>query len=53
MSELATDAAAVNRGAAETEVASGQMLASTRELSQEGVRLRREVGDFLATVRAA
>ena len=51
--QVASDVAAVNRGAAETGAASGQMLASTRELSQEGARLRHEVGDFLATVRAA
>jgi methyl-accepting chemotaxis protein len=43
----------VNRGASQTGTASGQVLASARELSKDGGRLRQEVEKFLAAVRAA
>jgi methyl-accepting chemotaxis protein len=43
----------VNHGAAETGSASTQVLASARSLSKDSNGLKREVGKFLATVRAA
>ncbi|WP_146604378.1 methyl-accepting chemotaxis protein [Rhodoplanes roseus] len=50
--EVARHITDVNRGASETGTASGQVLASAKELAQDGARLRQEVGKFLAAVRA-
>jgi methyl-accepting chemotaxis protein len=43
----------VNRGAGETDAASGQVLSSAQALAGESARLKLEVDRFLATVRAA
>jgi methyl-accepting chemotaxis protein len=43
----------VNRGAAKTGLASGQVFSSAQELSSQGAKLKTEVANFLATVRAA
>jgi methyl-accepting chemotaxis protein len=43
----------VQRGATETQSASSQVLSSAQSLSQESNRLKKEVGKFLDTVRAA
>ena len=51
--QVATDIAAVSRGAGETEGASGRVLDSAEALAQESARLRKEVDNFLATVRVA
>jgi methyl-accepting chemotaxis protein len=51
--EVAANIGDVNKGAGETGSASGQVLSSARELSQQGNRLKLEVDQFLATVRAA
>jgi len=51
--QVANNIGDVNRGAGETGSASAQVLDSARSLAQEGSRLKREVGQFLATVRAA
>jgi methyl-accepting chemotaxis protein len=50
---VASNIADVSRGAGETGSASGQVLASTKTISAESVRLRTEVEKFLTTVRAA
>ena len=51
--QVANNIGDVNRGAGETGSASAHVLGSARSLAQEGNRLKREVGQFLATVRAA
>jgi methyl-accepting chemotaxis protein len=51
--QVATNIADVNRGAAETGLASAQVLSSAQLLSNENQRLKAEVVKFLATVRAA
>ena len=51
--QVAANICDVNKGAAETGSASSQVLSSARELSNEGSRLKIEVGKFLTTVRAA
>jgi methyl-accepting chemotaxis protein len=43
----------VQRGASETGSASSQVLTAAKSLSSESVRLKREVGRFLSSVRAA
>ena len=43
----------VQRGASETGSASGQVLGAAKSLSGESERLKREVGKFLSSVRAA
>jgi methyl-accepting chemotaxis protein len=43
----------VNKGAGETDAASGQVLSSAQALASESARLKLEVDRFLATVRAA
>jgi methyl-accepting chemotaxis protein len=43
----------VQRGATETQSASSQVLSSAQSLSQESNRLKKEVGKFLDSVRAA
>jgi methyl-accepting chemotaxis protein len=43
----------VNKGAGETDAASGQVLSSAQALAGESARLKLEVDRFLATVRAA
>jgi methyl-accepting chemotaxis protein len=50
---VATHISDVNRGASETGSASNQVLASARDLAQEGNRLKVEVEKFLGSVRAA
>jgi len=49
--ELTTNIADVNRGAADTGVASAQVFSSAQSLSRESGRLKLEVGKFLASVR--
>ena len=51
--QVAENIGEVNRGAGETGSASTQVLASARSLAHESSRLRSEVDQFLATVRAA
>jgi methyl-accepting chemotaxis protein len=51
--DVATNIADVSRGAGETGSAAAQLLASAEALSQDGADLKREVGRFLAMVRAA
>jgi methyl-accepting chemotaxis protein len=43
----------VQRGVAETGAASSQVLLAAQSLSNESSRLKREVGNFMNTVRAA
>ncbi len=51
--QVATNIADVNRGAADTGSASSQVLSSAQMLSNENNRLKVEVHKFLSTVRAA
>jgi methyl-accepting chemotaxis protein len=51
--QVASNITDVQRGATETGAASSQMLTSAQSLSSESGRLKREVGKFLDTVRAA
>jgi methyl-accepting chemotaxis protein len=51
--DVAANITDVNRGATETGSASTQVLASAQALSRDGARLKAEVDNFLATVRAA
>jgi methyl-accepting chemotaxis protein len=51
--QVATSIADVNRGAGDTGSASSQVLASAQLLSSENKRLKAEMVNFLATVRAA
>ena len=51
--QVATNITDVNRGAAETGAASGQVLNSARSLASESNRLKLEMTKFLETVRAA
>jgi methyl-accepting chemotaxis protein len=51
--QVASNVIDVQRGAGETGAASSQVLTSAQSLSSESGRLRREVGKFLETVRAA
>ncbi|MGH6751276.1 MAG: methyl-accepting chemotaxis protein, partial [Bradyrhizobium sp.] len=50
---VASSIADVSRGAGETGSVSSQVLSSAKTISLESIRLRAEVGKFLATVRAA
>jgi methyl-accepting chemotaxis protein len=50
---VASNITDVNRGASETGSASAQVLSSAQSLSRESDNLKREVGDFLLTVRVA
>jgi methyl-accepting chemotaxis protein len=50
---VASNIAEVNKGAAETQSASAHVLSSAQVLAREGNRLKAEVDNFLATVRAA
>jgi methyl-accepting chemotaxis protein len=43
----------VQRGATETRTASSQVLSAAQSLSTESNRLKREVGKFMDSVRAA
>jgi methyl-accepting chemotaxis protein len=52
-SQGATDLADVQRGVSETGAASSQVLSAAQSLSNESNRLKREVGKFMDTVRAA
>jgi methyl-accepting chemotaxis protein len=51
--QVATNITDVNRGANETGSASAQVLSSAQSLSKESDHLKREVDNFLSTVRAA
>jgi methyl-accepting chemotaxis protein len=51
--QVATNITEVNKGASETGSASAQVLSSAQGLSTESVRLKSEVEEFLARVRAA
>jgi methyl-accepting chemotaxis protein len=51
--QVAVNITDVNRGASETGTASARVLASAQSLAGESGRLRREVDNFLNTVRAA
>jgi methyl-accepting chemotaxis protein len=51
--QVASSIGDVNKGAGETGSASAQVLASAQALSEEGNKLKIEVQNFLATVRAA
>jgi methyl-accepting chemotaxis protein len=51
--QVASNITDVKHGAVETGSASSQVLASAQTLSNDSVRLKTEVGNFLATVRAA
>src|SRR5262249_14800118 len=51
--QVAANIAEVNNGANETGTASSQVLVSAQALSSEGNKLKAEVENFLATVRAA
>jgi len=51
--QVASSIADVQRGASETGAASSQVLVSARTLSNDSARLKTEVDQFLATVRAA
>ena len=51
--QVASNIAAVNRGASETGSASSQVLSSAKSLSNDSNRLKLEVSRFLNTVRAA
>ncbi|MFZ2155326.1 MAG: HAMP domain-containing methyl-accepting chemotaxis protein [Bradyrhizobium sp.] len=51
--QVASNITDVQRGASETGSASSQVLTSAQSLSSESGRLKREVGKFLETVRAA
>jgi len=52
-STVAANISDVERGAAETGSASAEMLSAAQSLSAQSQRLKREVGTFLTTVRAA
>jgi methyl-accepting chemotaxis protein len=52
-SQGSADLADVQRGVAETGAASSQVLLAAQSLSTESNRLKREVGNFMNTVRAA
>jgi methyl-accepting chemotaxis protein len=52
-SQGAADISDVQRGASETGAASSQVLSAAKSLSKESDRLKREVGKFMNTVRAA
>jgi methyl-accepting chemotaxis protein len=52
-SQVETDISAVQRGASEAGGASSQVLSAARSLSSESSRLKREVANFMDTVRAA
>jgi methyl-accepting chemotaxis protein len=52
-SQGAADISDVQRGVAETGAASSQVLSAAQSLSNESNRLKREVGKFMDTVRAA
>ena len=52
-SEIATNIEGVNRAASDTGAAAAQVLSAAGELSRQSETLRRDVDNFLATVRAA
>jgi methyl-accepting chemotaxis protein len=51
--DIATNIEGVSRAAGETGAAAGQVLSSAGDLSKQAETLRRDVDEFLATVRAA
>jgi methyl-accepting chemotaxis protein len=51
--QVSSNVTDVQRGAAETETASSQVLSAARSLSGDSSRLKLEVGKFLSSVRAA
>jgi methyl-accepting chemotaxis protein len=50
---VASDVGEVSRGASETGAASNQMLASAQALSERSRKLKNEIAEFLASIRAA
>jgi methyl-accepting chemotaxis protein len=52
-SQVAVSIASVSQGAGATGSASAQVLAAAKSLAADGGRLKGEVGEFLATIRAA
>jgi methyl-accepting chemotaxis protein len=52
-SQGAANISDVQRGISETGAASSQVLSAAKSLSKESDRLKREVGKFMSTVRAA
>jgi methyl-accepting chemotaxis protein len=52
-SQVASNITDVNRGASDTGAASSQVLSSAQSLSNESNQLKREVENFLTTIRAA
>ena len=53
MQQVSSNITDVQRGASETGSASSQVLAAAKSLSDESTRLKREVGKFSSSVRAA
>ena len=51
--EVSSNMDGISKAAAETGAASGQVLSSTQELSQQATRMSHEINKFLQTVRAA
>jgi methyl-accepting chemotaxis protein len=51
--QVASDVTDVSRGAGETGCGSGRVLTSAQSLANESNRLKREMHNFLTTVRAA
>jgi methyl-accepting chemotaxis protein len=51
--EVNSNIAGVSQASGEVGIAATQMLGSAKQLSEQSERLRREVGSFLATVRAS
>jgi methyl-accepting chemotaxis protein len=51
--QVADSIGEVNRGAAETGSASGRVLSAAQSLSTDSTRLKRELDEFLTTIRAA
>ncbi|MCH7711297.1 MAG: CHASE3 domain-containing protein [Proteobacteria bacterium] len=51
--EVSSNMEGISKAAAETGAASGQVLSSTQELSQQATRMSDEIDKFLQTIRAA
>ncbi len=51
--QVSSNVTEVQRGADETGSASAEVLSAAKSLASDSTRLRREVGDFLSSVRAA
>jgi methyl-accepting chemotaxis protein len=50
---VSTHIAGVSKAASETGAAAAQVLSASGQLAQQSQMLRKEVGNFLATIRAA